>query len=437
MVNHCSQNSSDDDSEILWKAANPNLTALQDIISAHFRLPCCRYAPLGGGSYARIFLFTLEDGQQVVGRIILPVRETVKTEAEVASMVYVRGTVRHYSTTISTTYIIFHLACTRIPVPQVYLYCSTQKNPVGAEWILMEYMQGRPLGDCFDDLTYPQKIRVGMDLALVMSSLFKIKASQCGSLSRIRRRNSIGGLKKPLHAQSYPIDAADTLSHLGGLSDPAIIHHGFYVGPLNDITFLSYPHQIPPQHCGPFDSERQFLEAFAFLGYPPTRADDKLSRWGFEKALEVYDVVAALYRQSETFHFAHGDLSEGNILIDPDTGVITGIVDWEMAGFRPAWLSAVAAGWFNDDSECFFMNEYQGGRGNYGDDPTDALVRAHFRLKLAELDEELFRHHLQGIEQRAFFYACCHEYSSNTELWLKKYGDHGWPTGRRGPFPFD
>ena len=97
MVNH-SHNSLDD--ERLWKAANPNLTALQDIISAHFRLPCCHYAPLGGGAYARIFLFTLEDGQQVVGRIVLPVRETVKTEAEVASMVYVRGTVRHYFTTI-------------------------------------------------------------------------------------------------------------------------------------------------------------------------------------------------------------------------------------------------------------------------------------------------------------------------------------------------
>ena len=39
------------------------------------------------------FLFTSEDGQHVVGRIVLPVRETVKTEAEVASIVvYVRGT---------------------------------------------------------------------------------------------------------------------------------------------------------------------------------------------------------------------------------------------------------------------------------------------------------------------------------------------------------
>jgi hypothetical protein len=46
----------------------------------------------------------------------------------------------------------------------------------------MEYMQGRPLGDCFDNLTYPHRIR---GLALVMSSLFKIKETQCGSFSRL------------------------------------------------------------------------------------------------------------------------------------------------------------------------------------------------------------------------------------------------------------
>jgi hypothetical protein len=48
---------------------------------------------MDGGSYARVSLFTLEDDQKVVGRVVLPVRETVKTEAEVAAMELVRGTV--------------------------------------------------------------------------------------------------------------------------------------------------------------------------------------------------------------------------------------------------------------------------------------------------------------------------------------------------------
>jgi hypothetical protein len=75
----------------------------------------------------------------------------------------------------------------------------------------MEYMPGCPLGDCFENLTYFHKIRVGTDLALVMPSLFKIKASQCGSLSRMRRNSSIGYLKK----ESIPPVLYVILSMLG------------------------------------------------------------------------------------------------------------------------------------------------------------------------------------------------------------------------------
>lgn len=35
--------------------------------------------------------------------------------------------------------------------------------------------------------------------------------------------------------------------------------------------------------------------------------------------------------------FAHADISWENILVDPATGVVTAIVDWEMAGFWPEW----------------------------------------------------------------------------------------------------
>jgi hypothetical protein len=35
--------------------------------------------------------------------------------------------------------------------------------------------------------------------------------------------------------------------------------------------------------------------------------------------------------------FAHADLSWENVLLDPTTGSVTGIVDWEMAGFWPEW----------------------------------------------------------------------------------------------------
>lgn len=35
--------------------------------------------------------------------------------------------------------------------------------------------------------------------------------------------------------------------------------------------------------------------------------------------------------------FAHADISWENILVEPTTGAVTGIIDWEMAGFWPEW----------------------------------------------------------------------------------------------------
>ena len=44
-----------------------------------------------------------------------------------------------------------------------------------------------------------------------------------------------------------------------------------------------------------------------------------------------------LLPDSHSIVFAHADLSWENILVDPATGNVTGILDWEMAGFWPEW----------------------------------------------------------------------------------------------------
>ena len=46
-----------------------------------------------------------------------------------------------------------------VPVPEVYLYCSTPDNPVQAEWIIIQYMPGTPMADCLENLTDAQNLR--------------------------------------------------------------------------------------------------------------------------------------------------------------------------------------------------------------------------------------------------------------------------------------
>jgi len=65
---------------------------------------------------------------------------------------------------------------------------------------------------------------------------------------------------------------------------------------MNDITFLDYPDQVSPELCGPFDSEFEFLEVFAFRGRPPTRPKKMLDSWVYEKVLEVYHIIRPLQK---------------------------------------------------------------------------------------------------------------------------------------------
>ena len=77
--------------DILWDKTDPDLEALKSIIGTHFNSPCRSQEPLNHGAYARAFLYTLQNDIQLVARVILPVRETIKTETEIAAMDMARG----------------------------------------------------------------------------------------------------------------------------------------------------------------------------------------------------------------------------------------------------------------------------------------------------------------------------------------------------------
>ena len=76
--------------------------------------------------------------------------------------------------------------------------------------------------------------------------------------------------------------------------------------------------------CGPFDSEYDFN---SFLIEPVSKCPTP--------------GIAEHYRQrlsnNHAITFTHADLCYTNILVDQDTGHISGILDWEMAGWWPEY----------------------------------------------------------------------------------------------------
>ena len=149
---------------------------------------------------------------------------------------------------------------------------------------------------------------------------------------------------------------------------------------------------------------------------------------------EIYDVIRPLYMpqvdSSAPFHFGHADINIANLIVDPESGEITGLIDWEMSGFRPAWL--------DDDSCRFVMEDDPDGPGGYGEDTdTDTVLRQVFLAELEAQNPTLLEHNWKGVELRAMFYNLCNESTMNTEGWIELYEKYEWNVTERGQSPFD
>ena len=249
-------------------------------------------------------------------------------------------------------------AQTSIPVPKIHLYCSDAKNPVGAKWILMDFIPGHVFYDCFDQLTYEQKTRTATDLVNVVSTLYTMTSSCCGSM--IYNQSLTDDQHSPRYGSSPPSTCT------------GIANNRSMIRPFNDITFLQLPQAVPASSCGPFRTECSFIEAMTYHGSPATWSHERAVSWSYERLFEVYNAVRPLHSipgaEPQTFHFSHGDLSKANIFLDPETGAVTGIIEWEMLGFCLTWLVAAGLAWFNDDSCKFIVDDNQDGYDDLTDD---------------------------------------------------------------------
>ena len=118
---------------------------------------------LAEGGFNRVFELTI-DGVQVIAR--LPYPSTYPKHFSVASEVATMDLVRSYG----------------VPVPKVLGYSATSNNAVGTEYIIMEKVNGRDLGDIWYELSEKERIKVVVQVARLESVLFSIALPGCGSV---------------------------------------------------------------------------------------------------------------------------------------------------------------------------------------------------------------------------------------------------------------
>ena len=165
---------------------------------------------------------------------------------------------------------------TSIPVPKVL---DSHLDPDGnweQNWLLMEKLPGIQMGIAWPSMT---------------------ESAQSHTLAELR------SYLKELHS-IHPLEPG----WIGSCS------HG-----------PAYDHRISNMKtCGPFSSISEFHDFLvaAMKGSPRPESATKYRN----RLPDTHSIC-----------FAHADLSWENILIEPDTGKVTGILDWEMAGFWPSY----------------------------------------------------------------------------------------------------
>jgi hypothetical protein len=126
---------------------------------------CPDIAKLAEGGFNKVFILRAKNGREVIARIPTPIAGPAHytTASEVATMDFLR-------------------AVLKLPVPEVFAYSTTSDNPVGAEYILMERVEGESLSSRWLSLTTDEVKDIMVQIADMERKIFDFRFPAYGSL---------------------------------------------------------------------------------------------------------------------------------------------------------------------------------------------------------------------------------------------------------------
>ncbi|KAF8800116.1 hypothetical protein BYT27DRAFT_7149112 [Phlegmacium glaucopus] len=261
---------------------------------------------LGEGSFNKAYTVNVKAVSAVksyVFRASLPVEPGDKVRSEVATLDYIK---RH----------------TDIPVPTVVAYDGSSDNALGFEWILMEKISGEPIRNIWRGLSDSSKAAITREIASYVNQM---------------RKNCL-------------------FNEIGAL------YHGsdneeFTTGPIvTQFMFMGARRQLLARTRGPYHHDSDFVQALIEIQVADVQLvktmspdDPNFDEDLFEDAPGVLHAVEELLSlipqifpkdtRNEPIRtvLMHPDLSHSNIMIDPETLKITGVIDWECTNASPQW----------------------------------------------------------------------------------------------------
>jgi aminoglycoside phosphotransferase (APT) family kinase protein len=273
------------------------------------------------GAYNKLYSIAVSYGGDSLGsckyifRVTSPVEPFYKTASEVATLSYIR---EH----------------TSVPVPRVIAYSSTAKNELGCEWILMERVPGVALDKVWSDIDFETKSRQTKLIAGFVRQLRQIQPP-FAVIGNLYFREDIDSSS----AEIRVVPTEDNKYVLG----PIVTAYMFAGGRKLRVS----------RNLGPYGNDAEYITALTATELEEIKllqSAEPHSHGDFDEDLaeEAEDIIGVL-NELQTISTAlfpsrlrhltlhHHDLSTANILINPATYEVTGIVDWECVGTRSHW----------------------------------------------------------------------------------------------------
>ncbi|KAE8356297.1 kinase-like domain-containing protein [Aspergillus coremiiformis] len=348
-LRHCERRRSFNVSELKRLAASSVQQRQEDIVS---------FEKLAEGGFNRSFLITMRDGFRFVARIPYPVTEPkfLVIASEVATMDLLRS----------------H----GIPVPKILGYSPRADNSAGTEYIFMEFVQGKNLGDIWYCLAEKERAKIVERLVQLESQLFALRFPSGGSIY-------------------YTDDLPDQGPRIHFPGSSGTSKGTFCIGPDTSLG-LWYGRRVDLNCLAALTAgakkEIAYLQTFGRPLQPFQRLRREIYNYQVQSHLEHIDTLEKylqiaphlIPRDEPALHrpvVRHPDLQPNNIFVS-DELEITGLIDWQHSVVLPFFL------------QCGIPGSLQ----NYGDNISASLQTPTLPRNFDDLEEieqlqqaELFR----------------------------------------------
>ncbi|KAF1917508.1 kinase-like domain-containing protein [Ampelomyces quisqualis] len=298
-----------------------NVDELKEAVATSVNRPTSdikSFRKIAEGGFNRVFDISMKDGSFILAR--LPYPSTLPRRLAVASEVATLAFIRAHG----------------IPTPRVLGY-SVEDNAVGSEYILMEKLPGRPIGDAWFDLSEQERIKVLIQIVQLETKLFMMDLPASGSIYYAR--------DLPPSTPKIDIPGSDI-----GLCIGPYAALRWWFGERGDLDIDRGPHynsrRVLQTHA---EKELAWIRAYGRPHLPFERAYretfDYKKQDPEEHAKSLRDyirLVPHLVPTSSRLNLPvlrHPDLQPNNIFVSEDLS-ITGLIDWQHALVLPTFLTA-------------------------------------------------------------------------------------------------